>query len=240
MKLVLLGLPRTGTMSTWGFFKNHPEVSISIPKEYLTIHYKDLSNYVNRAHFINKKKINVILDGSPGLFLKYEEFGKTLYEIRSQHISDIVMIYNIRDPIKQLISMIDRKVWGYLKGVLPIPEFVDSTLDVKEDELIELSKFMLNDYNYLTWIEGELGKKNIYFIKLEEFESKQKDIFKFLGISTDTTYKFPVSNTCWELGYSIKQLKAKNEVIKFVDKHMDELKPVMEESQRKRKERYGI
>lgn len=239
MKLVLLGLPRTGTMSVWGFFKNHPEISISIPKEYLRMHEANLHGYIERAHFINNN-IKVLVDGSPGLFFKVREFKIMLGSLRRQGIFEIVLLYNIRDPIKQLISMIDRRIWAYRKGWMTLPEYITDCFKIKEKEMYDLCKFIVDEYEYLRIIEDHLGKENIYFVKLEEFEKRQKEIFNFLGVSSNVTYKFPICNSTWELGFNTEQLKVKIEIVRFVEKHMDTLNPIIKENQKKRKERYGI
>jgi hypothetical protein len=240
MKLILLGQPRTGTMSIWNFFKLHPEVSTSVPKEYLRKSIENLYDYISRAHHVNDKT-KILLDGSPGIFYKDYRIKFIFNAIKDAGINHVVQLYTIRDPVDQLVSLAHVRIRSFLNGTPPCPNHFnakDKSLD--EDELHEMCISTFNEYDNILRAENTIGKENIFFVNLKDFESRQKEIFDFLGIDSTVKYTFPHTNSTWQLGYTMEQLKIKNKIISFVNSRMNEYKPIIEESQRKRKERYGI
>lgn len=239
MRLVFLGMSRTGSTSVWAFFKNHPEVSISIPKEYITLEKNDLSNYIQKAHFVNNN-IEVLLDGSPNIFFKQKRFDNILNSLKSQGIDDFKQIYLLRDPIEMLTSRVNINIVRYTRGTIDKPKFIDVNLNIIESGLTDLSTFVLNEYDLLRRVEDSIGKENMFIVKLQEFESRQSEVFNFLGIDNSITYKFPKSNTTSSLGFSIKHLKAKSKAIKWINNNLESLQTIIKENEEKRKERYGI
>lgn len=237
MKLVLLGQSRTGTMSIWNMFKYHPEVSVSVPKEYLA-YRDDLSDYINKAyHVTNRTK--VLLDGSPNIFYKTKRMERAFKTIEESGLKDVYQIYTIRDPIEQIVSMMHIRIRHFIRTGELQPLFFDGE-DIIGEEIHKVCLHVFNEYDLVMRADRLIGKSNIFFVKLEEFKDKQQEIFKFLGVDHTKKYKFEKSNTTWELGYDIKLLKIKGKIQQYIKSRMDEYRPIIEESKRKMNERYGI
>jgi len=240
MKLVLLGHTRSGTTSIWTFFKKHPEVSVSVSKEFILENLYDLSNFVEDAFCIHNQT-KVLLDGSPDLFYS-DRIDLVLDSIKKYPIiNEVVLIYSIREAIEHLISVTNASIRRYLNGHTQECNFLDEKMNINKEKFhFFCQKYLNHHYNYLITAEKKIGRKNLFLVNLSDFERKQLEIFNFLDISTNKIYKFPKINTSWELGYTFNQLKLKSQTIKLINDKRDEYEAIIQKNEQKRKERYGI
>jgi len=242
VKFAFLGMSRTATMSTWNLLKNHPDISVSVPKEFIRIHSDDISNYIQKAH-MNNMDVKVYLDGSPQIFTKRKKFERTILELKRQGFTEFKQLYSIRNPLDRVISVYNLNFLHIIRHEYPTERMgdmpINSNLEIDRNKLMISCKYLLNEYHFLRTVERYIGKDNIFLVNIDDIGNRQKEIYNFLGVDSNVEYSFMKTNTKEEIGFHIKQLKFKLELIKWIEQNRNTLEKMIRISNNKILERYG-
>ncbi len=202
------GYGRTGSTSLWWMLKNHPEVAVSVEKEYLYDH-PDLDNYLENG-FIIKGKTKVLFDGS----VDFECFDGIR---KVKELGRVCCIFVLREPRDKIVSTLDllnklhyRKIKK--RGTV---HNRDGSINY-ETSAKQIALYNINQYDFLRKIEKLTGRDNILVMKLEEVDEKQSEIYKFIGVK-DMKFKFPKKNSAVSFNPTISQLRDKIEIMKWAD-----------------------
>jgi hypothetical protein len=202
------GYGRTGSTSLWVMLKNHPEISVSIEKEYLYDH-QDLDIYLKNA-FIIKKQTKVLFDGTVD-FNCFDDMDKL------QELGRICCIFILRDSKERVISTLDIMNKLHYRKIEKRGNIHNKEGTINYDIAAKnIGWYNITQYDFLRKIEKLTGRDNILVMKLEEVDKKQSEIYKFLGVE-DIKSKFPKKNSAVSFNPNVQQLKDKIEMMKWAD-----------------------
>jgi hypothetical protein len=240
MKKFLLvgnGIYRAGSTSLWRFLKLHPEISVTIPKEYTWINRLNYRNYISKAYNLLPDQ-NVLFDGAPGLFVEPNKFNRVIESHKKiKAVSKSVFIYIYRkDSFKRTMSMFNQNVKRYLRGRIPLPPYLNSDNTIKEST-ISSKWIFFDDLKMLNQIEEGVGIDNMFVVRLEEIEDKQNQLYDFMGVS-NINNKFPRVNATDDLPSSIPQLLIKKKIIDRFLNRKNEIDDLIEKNEQLINERY--
>lgn len=206
------GIYRAGSTSLWRFLKMHPEISVTIPKEYTWINDLNYRGYISKAYNLLPEQ-KVLFDGAPGLFVEPLKFKKVIEnhkKIRAITKSVFIYIYR-KDSFYRTMSMFNQNVKRYFRGRIDRPLYLNPDHTVKETG-IPSKMIFFDDFKMLKQIEKEIGFENMFVVKLEEIEEKQNLLYDFLEIS-QVRNKFPHVNATDDLPCSIDSLRTRQKII---------------------------
>lgn len=231
------GIYRSGSTSLWKFLKLHPEISVTIPKEYTWINGLNYNRYISKAYNILPNQ-TVLFDGAPGLFVEPDKFKQVIESHkRIKAIFRTVFIYIYRkDSFNRTISMFNQNVKRYLRGRIPLPPYLNSDHTIKESSVTSKWIFF-DDFKMLNQIENTVGLSNMFVVRLEEIEDKQDELYNFLGVSKINN-KFPHVNATDDLPSSIPQLLIKKKIVDRFLKRKSEIDDLIEKNEKLISERY--
>ncbi len=172
--LLNLAPGKNGTTSVFEFLSNHPQIEASNPKEpqsgfqreFPIVTFKTPEKYYK----VWEKDNDVYLDGTPGILCSTVRFSQEI--TKTLKFNKYKLIYILRNHLKYYTSLL------YTNGII--------------EPLLYPEHFLYSDQ--LDRAEKNLGKENIFVVKLDEIEERQKEIFTFLDIDHHT-FKFPHLNS---------------------------------------------
>ena len=229
MNLAIPGFARTGTTSMWRMFRDHPQISTSIEKEYIIDHKNIVEGF--------KKTDNTKLcfDGSPNLgLLPYK-----LKLLDNKEFEKVFCIFVLRDIKDRLLSTSTVFTRTYLRGNnrYPFPALESGELNINKLHQMFLRHSL--EFDFLKKVEKYTGKDRILIVKLNEVENKQDKIQDFLELDY---YKLQLRhlNTVNEHPPTIKMLLIKQQIIDYLDKNGHKYYKITDEQRNKMRERYKI
>lgn len=208
-KLVVLGLPRTGTTSIWKTLGDHPEISKSSVKEpYLNLWFEDkVICDIEYMKYYDANK-SVLLDGTPTIYKKnYLQF------LHSIQMFDVVCIFVKRDRRESISSKMEHDLlWWYSETSSKKPRWID------DDHNIDTLKLKSDIKYYYDRSSPDLdqifGKGHHITINIENLNRDQNRIYDFLEIERANLNFKMVKNRCEIKNPNIEKLKAVIEVRK--------------------------
>jgi hypothetical protein len=166
-----VGPAKNGTSSFFKMLSQHPQMYPSKYKDPCFegyIIYEDYNKFLNLWDFkkIDYSKKHILFSGE----VKRDIYLKSDY-LKLPNIKKTKYIFILRKFIDNFISLL----------------FHDYILTNKIDVDYYIKKNFFY-FDYLKNISKKIGKENIFFIRFDEIESKQSEIYDFLEI--DNQYKF--------------------------------------------------
>ena len=183
---LIVGAQKAGTTTLYDVLNKHPEVNMSLIKEinFFTSNRKRLKGLDYYSSFFKtpNKKQKITGEASPG-YMNYDGIP----EMIKDNLGSIKIVMMLRDPIKRAFS----QYWDnrrHLSESLCESEIIEKYLT---DKYSPNSKGYFSRGVYIKYIKEYLKyfkKENIHIIILEELihepETKLKELYDFLGIST--------------------------------------------------------
>jgi hypothetical protein len=184
--LLIVGAHKCGTTSLHAYLDQHPEISMSTPKE--LNFFVDVMNWPKGFTWYERHfRTNTIVGESSVLYSRYPRGGGVPERIH-RHLPDVKLIYIVRDPVDRVRShfievrseLSERRAFEtVLRTILTSPE-PGSYLDTSR------YAFQLEQY------EKHFSPDRILVLFLEDLVARPQDtlrrVFEFLGVRAD----FPI------------------------------------------------
>ena len=137
--LVLLGMAKSGTTSTFEMLSNHHQICASKRKEPISELRTIQPNFYFEKYFkCIDGKTKILLDGTPGPYDNVEK-RKVLESISKQNwVRNLKVIYTLRNPIERLVSQmltLERAIHKYPDGLSWFRNWFNDDHSVKHETL---------------------------------------------------------------------------------------------------------
>ena len=179
--IFLVGAPKCGTTKLADYFKYHPSINITNPKEVNYFSYNDLisrdiyydewlcSNFDDYKKSFQQKDTAIYACDSSVSYFDSQNAPHKIYEYDKN--SKIIII--LRDPIERAKShfKMDSRL-GYIYKTLD--EILDDEASEEYNQTIGISLY----YNKVKKYIDLFGTSNVYIISFEEFKKDNKKVIK--------------------------------------------------------------